>query len=153
MQKPHRPVRDNKLPLVLQCCIGQAIEIFKISGLPIAMVTCLHQCSVYIIGKLRVWRAQHCNFLVSAKTAATGTGHQTSPCHVAPYCASKENFQNFWATFCHGTVFVPIESLYYKEATGVESRKMQFPSQCKNRTDRCGSTNYPVPCSTVLGKQ
>ena len=49
VQKPHRPVRVNKLPRVLQRRIGQAIEIFKISGLPIDMVPCLHQCNVYML--------------------------------------------------------------------------------------------------------
>ena len=99
MQKPHRRVRVIKLPSVLQRRIGQAIENFKISGLPIDMVPCLHQCYVYIIKKLRVWIAQKYNFLVSAKTAPTGTDQQTNPCHVAPYRASNENFRNFGATF------------------------------------------------------
>ena len=175
----------------------------KISGLPIAMVPCLHQCKVYIKRKLRVWRAQKCNFLVSAKTeptvvgqqttlclaapfgqaieifkinvyilrrlqvwrtqkcnflvsakiAQTGTGQETAPCLAAPYLASNRNFQNFGATYRHGTVFAPKQCLYCKEATSVESPIMQFPSQCKNRTDSCGSTNYPASCSAVFGKQ
>ena len=75
-----------------------------------------------------MWRAQKCNFLVSAKTVPTGTGQQTTQCHVAPYRASNENFRNFGATFYHGTVFAPMQSLYSKKGTGVESPKMQFPS-------------------------
>ena len=126
---------------------------FQILGLLFAMVLCLHQCKVYIKRKLRVWRAQICNFLVSAKTVPTGMGQQTTPCLAAPYLASNRNFQNFWATYRHGIVLAPMQCLYCKKTTGVESPKMQFPSQCKNRTDRCGSTNYPVPCSAVLGKQ
>ena len=112
MQKPHRPVRVNKLPRVLQRRIWQGIEIMKILGLPISMVPCLRQCNVNIKRNLRVWRAQKCNLLVSAKTAPTSTGQQTSPCHVAPYRASNENFRNFAAPFCHSTVLAPIESLY-----------------------------------------
>ena len=85
VQKPHRPVPSCKLPHVMQRHIGPAIEIFGISGLPFAMVTCLHQCNVYITRKLRVWRTHKYNFLVSAKTAPTGTVMETTPCNTAPY--------------------------------------------------------------------
>ena len=153
MQKPHRPVRVNTLLRVFQRRIGQAIEIFKILGLLFAMVPCLHQCKVYIKRKLRVWRVQKCSFLVSAKTKLAVMGQQTTPCLAEPYWASNKNFQNFGATYRHGTVFAPIQCLYRKEAMRVESSKMQFPSQCKNRTNRYGSTNYPVSWSAVLGKQ
>ena len=132
MQRPHRPVRVNKLPHVLQCR--------------------MHQYKVYIKRKLRVWRAQKCNFLVSAKTEPTVVGRQTNPCLAAPYLVSNRNFQNFRVTYRHGTVFAPMECLYCKEVTEVESPKMQFPSQSKNRTARNGSTNYTVSCSAVLGK-
>ena len=96
---------------------------------------------------------QKCIFLVSAKTAPTGMGQQSNPCHVAQYRGSNENFRKFGVTFYHGTVFAPMQTLYYKEATGVESSKMQLPRQCKNRTDRYGSINYPVSCSAVFVKQ
>ena len=112
VQKPHRPVPSCKLPCVIQHRIGPAMEIFKISGLPIAMVPCLHQCNVYIKTKLRVWRAQKFNYPVSAKTAPTGTVLQTTSCHAAPYWASNRNFRNFGATFLHGTVFAPMQCLY-----------------------------------------
>ena len=133
--------------------IWQAIEIFKILGLLFAMVPCLQQCKVYIKRKLWVWRAQKCNFLVSAKTAPTVVGQQTTPCLAAQYWVSNRNFQNFGATYRHGTMFAPMQCLYCKEATGVESPKMQLPSQCKNRTDQYGSTNNPVSYSAVFGKQ
>ena len=100
-----------------------------------------------------MWRAQKCNCLVSAKTAPTGMGQQTTPCLAALYLVSNRNFQHFGATYRHDTVFAPKECLYYKEATSVESPIMQFPSQSKNRTDSCGSTNYPASCSAVFGKQ
>ena len=100
-----------------------------------------------------MWRAQKCNFLVRGKTEPAVMGQQTTPCLAAQYWASNRNFLNFGATFCHGTLFAPLQSLYCKEATGAESSKIQFPSQCKNRTDRYRSTNYPVSCSAVLGKQ
>ena len=110
--KTTRPFWVNKLPRVMQCHIGPAIEIFGISGLPFAMVPGLHQCNVCIKTKLRVWRAQKCNFLVSAKTKPTGTVLQTIPCHSAPYRASNGNFRNFGATYRHGTVFAPMQCLY-----------------------------------------
>ena len=111
-KKPHRPVRVNKLPRVLQRRIVQAIENFKILGLPIDMVPCLHQCNVYIVRKLRVWRAKKYNFLVSAKTALTGTGQQPTPCLAVPYWVRNRNFQNFGATFCYGIVFAQMQSSY-----------------------------------------
>ena len=52
---------------------------------------------------------------------------------------------------CYG--FASMQSLYYMVATIVDSPKMQFPSQCKNPTDRYVSTNYPVSCSAVSGHQ
>ena len=129
------------------------MKIFGILGLLFTMVPCLHQWKVNIIRKLRVWRVQKCNFLVCAKTKLAVIGQQTTPCPAEPYWASNKNFQNFWATYQHGTVFAPIQCLYRKEATRVESSKMQFPSQCKNRTDRYGSTNYPMSCSAVSCQQ
>ena len=87
-------------------------EIFEILGILFAMVPCLHQCKVYIKRKLRVWRAQNCNFQVSAKTAPTSTSQQTTPCFAATYCASNRNFRNFGDTFHHGTVITSMQSLY-----------------------------------------
>ena len=110
--KTELAVMVNKLPRVLQRRNGQAIENFKTSGLPNDMLPRLHQCNAYIVRKLRVWRAQKYNFLVSAKTVPTGTGQQTTLCLSAPYRASNENFRNFGATFYHGTVFEPMQSLY-----------------------------------------
>ena len=186
MQRPHRPVRVNKLPHVLQCrmhqckvyikrklrvrraqkctflvsaktaptgtgqqtapCLGAPYwvsnrKIFKSLGLLFAMVLCLHQCKVYIQRKVRVWRAQKCNFLVSAKTELAVMGQQTTPCIASPCWASNRKFQNFRATYRHASVLTPMQCLYCKEAMGVESSKFQFSSQCKNRIDRYGSTN------------
>ena len=66
-----------------------------------------------------MWRAQKCNFLVSAKTALTGTDQQTTPCLAAPYWASNRNFQKFGHSDHHGSVFAPMQCLYCKETTGV----------------------------------
>ena len=72
VHKLNRPVLSCKLPRVMQRHIRAAMDIFGMSGLPITMVSCLHQCNVYVERKLRVWRAQKCNFLVGARTALTG---------------------------------------------------------------------------------
>ena len=85
MQKPHRPVRACKLPHFMHRRIRQTVEILRNSGLPIAMVPCLHQRIAHIKRKLRVWRAQKCNFLISTKAATTTTGLQTTPFHASPY--------------------------------------------------------------------
>ena len=129
------------------------MKIFGILGLLFTMVPCLHHCKVYTKRKLRVWRAQKCNFLVSAKTEPAVIEQQTTPYFATPYWASNRKFQNFGVTYRHGTVLAPMLCLYCKETTGAESSKIQFPSQCKNHTDRYGSTHYPVSFSAVLGKQ
>ena len=84
---PHRPVRDRKLPMFRTLRIGPSMEYCGNSCEPIAMVPCLHQGDVYIKRKLRVWRAQKCNLLVSANTAPTNTGPQTSHVSYTPYRA------------------------------------------------------------------
>ena len=88
-------------------------------------------------------------FPSQCKNRTDRCGSTNYPVSCSAVWASNRNFQNFGATYRHGTVFAPMKCLYCKEATGVESSKMQFPNQCKNRTDRCGSTNYPVSCSAV----
>ena len=133
----------------MQRCIGPILQICRNSGLPIAMIPCLHQSHDYIKRKLRVWRAQKCNFLVGAKTVPTGTGLQTTPFHAAPYTSDNANLRKFGSAYRHSTVFAPKQWLFQKEATGMESPKMQFPSRCKDRTDRYGSVNYPVSCCAV----
>ena len=93
VQKPHRPVTGlQTTPCHVAPYHVQQLKIFRIFGLLFAMVPCLHQLKVYIKRKLRVWRAQKCNFLVSAKTAPTGTGQQTTPCLAAPYWAKQQKF-------------------------------------------------------------
>ena len=72
------------------------MKIFEILWLLFAMVSCLHQLKVNIKRKLRVWKAQKFDLLVSEKTAPTGTGQQTNPCHVAPFRASNEIFGILW---------------------------------------------------------
>ena len=66
------------------------MEICENSGLPIPMVPHLHQSKGYIKRKLRVWRAQKCNALVSAETVLTSAGPQTTPFHGRQYTPRME---------------------------------------------------------------
>ena len=67
MQNVHFAVRACKQPGFMQRRIGPTVQICGNSGLRIAMVPCLHQCSVYIKRKLRVCRAQKCNLCFGIK--------------------------------------------------------------------------------------
>ena len=61
--------------------IGPRMEICETSGIPIPMVSRLHQSNGYIKRKLRVCRAQKCIVLVGAETVLTSAGPQTTPFH------------------------------------------------------------------------
>ena len=52
--------------------------------------------------------------------------------------------QNFRPTNTHGTASAPMQWLYQKEATGMESSKMYCPSRCRYHTYQCGAVNHPV---------
>ena len=58
-----------------------------------------------------------------------------------------QRFLSPWQRVCTNAVFI------FKETTGLESSKLQFPSYCKNRTDRFGSPYFPVTCTTVSRQQ
>ena len=55
------------------------------------MVPYLHQTTVYIKRKLRVWRVQKCIALVGAKTALTCVGLKTTQSDVRRYWLENEN--------------------------------------------------------------
>ena len=117
------------------------------------MAPFLIQSNVYIKRKLHVWRIQKCIPLVSAKTALTCAGRQTTQSHVIKYRAENGNLRKSWSTFRHGTVFAPKQYFYQKEATGMESPKMSSSNQCKNRPYYCGTANYPVSCKPLYGRE
>ena len=119
-------------------------EICETSGLPIPMVPRLHQCNGYIKRKLRAWRVQKCITLLGAVIALTSAGPQTTPSHGGQYRVHQGNMRNFGPTNTHGTASAPMQWLYQKEATGMESSKMYFPSRCRYRTYQCGAANYHV---------
>ena len=133
------------------------------------MVLCLHHGNIYIKGcykygesgnavyhgniyikrKLRVWRDRKCIFLVGSKTALTFAGRQNTPPQGRRDRAEKANLRILGWTDRHGNVIAPWQYLYQKEATGMESPEMHFPSRCKNRTYLCGPSKYPVSREAV----
>ena len=79
VRKPYRPVRAYKLHSFVQRRIGPTMDFWGNSGVPIVMVPCLHQDNIYIKRKLRVWRAQKCDFVSRCKnrTDMYGTTNYT----------------------------------------------------------------------------
>ena len=130
---------------------GSTKEICETSGLPIPMVPRLHQCNGYINRKLRAMRVQKCIALVGADIALTSAGPQTTPCHVGQYRVHQGNMRKFGPNNTHGTASAPMQWLYQKEATGMESSKMNCLSRCRYRTHQCGAANYPVSWGAVQG--
>ena len=108
------------------------------------MVRCLHQGNIYIKRKIREWRDQKCICLVGAKTPVTCAGRQTIPSQGRRYRVENGNLRKLGRAYRDGTVFAPWQYLYLKEASGMESPKMNFPSRCKNPSYLCGTSNYPV---------
>ena len=147
----HSPMRGRKLPRVQGGSTGSTMEICETSGLPIPMVPRLHQCNGYIKRKLWAWRVQKCIALVGADVALTSAGLQTTPCHGGQYRVNQGNMRNFGPTITHGTASEPMQWLYQKEATGMESSKMYCSSRCRCRTHQCGAANYPVSRGAVQG--
>ena len=118
------PARSCKVPRFMGGSKGSREEICETSGLPNPMVQRLHQCNGYIKTKLPAWRVQICIALVAADTVLTSAGPQTTPCHGGQYRVQRGNLRNFGPTKLHGTAFAPMQWLYQKEATGMESSKM-----------------------------
>ena len=113
------------------------------------MVLRLLQCYGYIKRKLREWRVQKCIALIVADTSLTSAGPETTPCHGGQYRVHRGNLRKFGPTKPHGTAFAPMQWLYQKEATGMESSKMYCPSRCRFCTYKRGAANYPVSWGVV----
>ena len=151
MQISHLPVRGRKLPRVMGGSTGSTKEICETWGLPIPMVPRLHQCNGYIKRMLRAWRVQKCIALVDVDILLTSAGPQTTPCHGGQYRVHQGNMRNFGPTNTHGTTSTPMQWLYQKEATGMESSKMYCPSRCRYRNHQYGAANYPLSWGAVQG--
>ena len=145
-------MRGRKLPRVMGCSTGSTKEICETSGLPIPMVPRLHQCNGYIKRKLRAWRVQKCIALVGADMSHSPVRGRKLPRVIGEqYRVHQGNMRNFGPTNTHGTASAPMQWLYQKEATGMESSKMYCPSRCRCRTYQCGAANYPVSWGAVQG--
>ena len=144
MQIRYLPVRGRKLPRVMGGSIGSKEEICETSGVPNPMVPRLHQCNCYLKRKLQEWRVQKCIALIGVDTVLTSAGPQTTPSHGGQYRVQRRNLQNFAPTKPHGTAFVPMQWLYQKEATKMDSSKMYYPSRCRYGTYQRRAANYHV---------
>ena len=149
MQIPSLPARGRKLPRVMWGSIGSREEICETLCLPNPMVPCLHQCNCYIKKKVPAWRVQKCIALIGADTVLTSVGPQTTPCHGGQYRFHGGNLRNFGPIKPHGTAFTPMQWLYQKEATGMESSIMYCPPRCRYGTYQCGAANCPVSWGAV----
>ena len=140
-----------KVPCIKGDSIGGGTETYQNSGTPIAMVPCLHQDNIYIKRKLRVWRAQKCISLVGSKSPLTCVGRQNTVCQGRQCRLGNGNLRKLGWTYRHGTVFAPGQYLHQKEATGMESPEMYFPSRCKKLSYLCGPSKYRVSRETAWG--
>ena len=149
MHIPYLPAPGRKLPRVMGGSIMSMEEICETSGLPNPMLPRLDQRNGNIKRKLREWRVQKCITLLAVDTVLTSAGPQTTPCHGGQYRVQRGNLRNFGPTKPHGTAFAPMQWFYQKEATGMESSKMYFPSRCRYRTYQSRAANYPVSLGAV----
>ena len=133
--------------------IGSREEICENSGLPNPMVPRLHQWNGHIKRKLLEWRVQKRFALVGADTVLTSAVPQTTPYHGGQYRVQRGNLRNFGPTKPHGTAFAPMQWLYQKEATGMESYKMYYHSRYRYGTYHGGAANYPVSVGAVEGPE
>ena len=146
-------MRAVKIPRLMGGGLGWRRETCVYWGGLKGMVPCYHQGNIYIKRKQRVWRVRKSIFPVGAKTPLTCTGRQSNPSEPRRYRVEKGNLRSLGWTYCHGTVFAPRRYLNEKEATGMESREMHFPSPCKNPTYLCRSSKYPVSREAVEGRE
>ena len=92
--------------------------------IPFTVVPWLHQCNLCMERKLLEWRTQKCNPCFGAESPLRSTGLQTTGFHASPYRAVSVNLRKLGATFHRGTVFASMQSIYEKEAAGMENPKM-----------------------------
>ena len=153
MQKPYLPLRDFKLPHLMEASTGPTTEICGNPDLPFGIVLFLHQSNDYIKRKLQVWRIQKMHSSSRCKNRTYLFGTSNYPSDETQYRAENGNLKKSWSTFRHGTVFPPKQCLNQKKATGMESPKMHLSSRCRNRTYLCGTSNYHVSCNQVQDRE
>ena len=149
VQKAHIAVRSVKLPVFMQRRIEPTVRICGNTVLPIAKVPCLHQSNIHIKRKLWEWRAQKWNPCFSTKSPPRSTDRQSTRVHAAPYRADSANMRKHGATYRQGTVSAPKQYFYEKEATGMESQKMESLHHCKKPTSQYGPSKNTCLYSAV----
>ena len=75
--------------------------------------------------------------LLQCKKPTSQYGPSKNLVYAAPYRADSTNMRKIGATYRQGTVSAQKQYLYEKEATGMESPKMEFLLQCKKPTSQC----------------
>ena len=149
MQNPLLPVRAVKLPCLKGVGIGPRTETCVNWGGPISMVPYLHEGNIYIKRKLRVWKLKKCIPLVGVKPPLTCADRQTIPSQERRYRVENGSLRKLGWIYRHGTVFAPKQYFCQKEATGIESPEMYFPTRCENPSSLCGPSNYPISTESV----
>ena len=124
VQYAHLAVRTLKVAGFRHRGIGPTVRICENSGLPFALVPCLHQCNIYMKRKLREWRVQKCNPSFGARSPPRSTDLQSTRFQAARYRADSANLRKLGAIFRLGTVFAPKQYLYEKEAREMYSPEM-----------------------------
>ena len=134
VQKQHRPVWVNKLPLDFHRSIGQAIEIFKIVGATYRHGT-LYAPMQYLNEK-EVTGVESSKNKISysvQKSHRPGYGLTNYPVSCSAVVApAMEIFEILGVLFTMVTCQHRCKVYIKRKATGVESPNMKFTSQCKN---------------------
>ena len=124
VQKAHFAVRACKKPCFMQRHKEPTVQICGNSGLPIAMVTCLHQWNVYTKRKLMVCSAQNV-IRVSMQQAHIAVRACKEPCFMQRRIGpTVQIWGNSRLPIANGTMFAPMECLYQKEDKCMQSPKM-----------------------------
>ena len=107
------------------------MQVYKISGLPIAMVPCLHQKNIYIHRKPKGCRAQEYYHWVGANREQTSTGLQITRIHMSPYRSDNAKFpivRGFlspWFRVCNKAIFISKGSFRDAESKNIVLGLMQ----------------------------
>ena len=123
----------------MYCHIGSRMKLCVNSGLPIAMIPCLHQSNIDIKRKLLGRWAQKYNHWVGEKRVQTSMGQQSTCFHISPYKARKlptfmQHHIGQRKEICVNSglriIMVPClhqsNNLYQKEAMGKETPKYDY---------------------------
>ena len=151
---PYLPVRSRELPRFMGGSIGPRMEIYaKLRAYQSPWYRVCTKSMVILKRSYGNGEFKKCIAIVGAHTALTSTGPHTTPIDWGQNNSQNGTLRKFGPTNFHATGFAPKKRLYRNEAAGMESSKMNCPSQCKYRTYQCGAANYPVLSAAVQGPE